>query len=88
MSMRNRFLFVALAVAVALALILAPRSKGVSMDQPTAKSSNGKPSDAELKTLARVWRAPPEAIERRVVVDFNGDGIWFGARRAGCCAIA
>jgi peptide methionine sulfoxide reductase msrA/msrB len=49
MSMRNRFLLVALVVAVALAVIFAPRTKGVSMDQPTGNSANGKPSDAELK---------------------------------------
>jgi peptide methionine sulfoxide reductase msrA/msrB len=49
MSMRNRFLLVALVLAVALAVVFAPRTKGVSMEQTTGKSSNGKPSDAELK---------------------------------------
>src|SRR5262245_23774027 len=40
-------------------------------------------TDAELKTLARIARATPNDIGRRVVVAFNGDGIWFRKTKNG-----
>jgi hypothetical protein len=40
-------------------------------------------TDAELKTLIRVRRAKPETVGRRLVVTWEGRGVWFRTMKDG-----
>lgn len=40
-------------------------------------------TDAELLTLARVRRATPDFVARRIVVAWNGRAIWFKVTKGG-----